>query len=190
MPVTLPFEVFEVFEKTFGKEEAKVVVKAIESTISQATEYKWKTTKEELLDAMRKEFITRERFEEKINIFDERFNTFDERFNTFDEKINTLRVELLGRMESDKAELLGRIESDKAELLGRIESDKAELLGKIEALYEKTEKDKAELLGRMEMMRVSLDRKFTIMFVILLFTIIFLNQNSLEFILKILGLIK
>ncbi len=179
MPVTLPFEVFEVFEKTFGKEEAKVVVKAIESTISQATEYKWKTTKEELLDAMRKEFITRERFEEKINIFDERFNTFDERFNTFDEKINTLRVELLGRMESDKAELLGRIESDKAELLG-----------KIEALYEKTEKDKAELLGRMEMMRVSLDRKFTIMFVILLFTIIFLNQNSLEFILKILRLIK
>jgi hypothetical protein len=51
MPVTLPIEVYEAFEKGFGKEDAKKVVKSLEATISEATEYKWKTTKDELLDA-------------------------------------------------------------------------------------------------------------------------------------------
>jgi hypothetical protein len=37
---------------------------------------------------------------------------------------------------------------------------------------------------------IKLDRKFSIMFLTLLFAIIFLNQNSLEFIAKLLGLIK
>jgi hypothetical protein len=35
-----------------------------------------------------------------------------------------------------------------------------------------------------------LDRKFTIMFIVLFFTIIFLNQNALEFLAKIFGLLK
>jgi hypothetical protein len=38
--------------------------------------------------------------------------------------------------------------------------------------------------------KIALDRKFTIMFLILLFTTIFLNQNALKFIAEILGLIK
>jgi hypothetical protein len=38
--------------------------------------------------------------------------------------------------------------------------------------------------------KVELDRKFTIMFLILIFINIFLNQNSLEFIAKLLGLVK
>jgi hypothetical protein len=35
-----------------------------------------------------------------------------------------------------------------------------------------------------------LDRKFTVLFIILLFTLIFVNQNALEFLLKVLGVIK
>jgi hypothetical protein len=35
-----------------------------------------------------------------------------------------------------------------------------------------------------------LDRKFTMLFIILLFTLILVNQNALEFLLKVLGLIK
>lgn len=38
--------------------------------------------------------------------------------------------------------------------------------------------------------KIELDRKFTIMFLILLFTTIFLNQNALKFIAELLGLIK
>jgi hypothetical protein len=36
------------------------MVKSLEVAISDITEYKWKTTKDELLDAMRKEFVTKE----------------------------------------------------------------------------------------------------------------------------------
>jgi len=35
-----------------------------------------------------------------------------------------------------------------------------------------------------------LDRKFTIMFIILFFTLILVNQNALEFLLKVLGVIR
>jgi hypothetical protein len=35
-----------------------------------------------------------------------------------------------------------------------------------------------------------LDRKFTILFIILFFTLILVNQNALEFLLKVLGVIK
>jgi len=58
-------------------------------------------------------------------------------------------------------------------------ADIAMLEGKIVWLEEK--------MGK-EILR--LDRKFTIMFVILFFTIIFLNQNALEFLARVLGLIK
>jgi hypothetical protein len=147
MPAVLPLDAYEVLEEGLGKEGARKLVKALEVTISEAIEHRWTTTKEELLDAIRKDFITR--------------NVFKEKMDAFEEKLNVLRTELLGKMEKDKAELLGKIEKDKAELLGKMEKektellgkmekDKAELLGKIEALYEKTEKDKAELLGKIE----------------------------------------
>lgn len=84
MPVTLPIEVYEAFEKGLGKEDAKKVVKSLEATISEATEYKWKTTKDELLDAIRREFVTRELFEERMN---------------------TMKVELEGKIEFVKADI-------------------------------------------------------------------------------------
>jgi len=107
--------------------------------------------------------------------------------------IKSNKEELLGKIESlyektekDKAELIGMIKQDKTELLGVIKTNKEELLGKIEALYQKTEKDKAEMLLKFEKM----DKKFSIYFTLLLFTIIFLNQNALEFIAKVIGLVK
>ncbi|HPP51287.1 MAG TPA: hypothetical protein PLO73_15070, partial [Spirochaetota bacterium] len=69
---------------------------------------------------------------------------------------------------------------------GMMKQDKAELTGKIDALYQKTEKDKAELTLRIE----RLDKKFSIYFAVLLFAIIFLNQNALEFIAKMIGIIR
>lgn len=76
MPVTLPLEVYEVFEKVVGKEDARVLVKSFEATISEVTDYKWKVTKDELLEAIRKEFITREVFEEKFKILNFKLNIF------------------------------------------------------------------------------------------------------------------
>jgi hypothetical protein len=44
--------------------------------------------------------------------------------------------------------------------------------------------------ARIEREILRLDRKFTILFIILFFTVILVNQNALEFLLKVLGLIK
>jgi len=107
MPVRLPLEIYETLEKAVGKEDATAIVRSIETVISEATDYKWATTKEELLDAMRKEFVTKDVFNEKI-----------------------------------------------------------------------------------ENLKLSLDKKFTILFLILLFTIVILNINSLEFIAKLFGILK
>jgi predicted transcriptional regulator len=48
----------------------------------------------------------------------------------------------------------------------------------------------ARLEAKIEKEILKLDRKFTILFIILLFTVILVNQNALEFLLKLLGLIK
>ncbi|MEW6482372.1 MAG: hypothetical protein AB1397_05155 [bacterium] len=68
MPVALPLEVYETFGKSFGKEDAKRVVRSFEAVIQDEVEHTWRRTKDELLDAIRKEFITREVFEERINV--------------------------------------------------------------------------------------------------------------------------
>jgi hypothetical protein len=53
-----------------------------------------------------------------------------------------------------------------------------------------TKSDIVRLEGEIRANKVELDRKFTIMFLILLFTTIFLNQNALKFIAELFGLIK
>jgi len=55
---------------------------------------------------------------------------------------------------------------------------KAEFYGEISRLEGKIEND-----------ILRLDRKFTVMFVVLFFTVIFLNQNALEFMARVLRLI-
>lgn len=67
---------------------------------------------------------------------------------------------------------------------------KAEFFGEIKRLEGKIDTDIARLEGKIEKEILRLDRKFTIMFVILFFTIIFLNQNALEFLARILRLIR
>lgn len=143
MVVTLPIEVYEVLEKNFGKDDAKKVIKSLESFFGEEIINKWHKTKEELREAILKEAPTKADLE-------------------------NVKIKLLGEIEG----LRSKTEKDKAELLGIIETTKAELIGKFQV----------------EITR--LDRKFTIMFVVLFFTIIFLNQNALEFLARIFGLVK
>jgi hypothetical protein len=53
-----------------------------------------------------------------------------------------------------------------------------------------TKAEIVELKGLIKTEIVTLDRKFTIMFLILFFTTIFVNQNALKFIAELLGIIK
>jgi hypothetical protein len=67
-----------------------------------------------------------------------------------------------------------------------IQAVRTEMQAMESKLEAKIEKVRSEL--REEILR--LDRKFTILFIILFFTLILVNQNALEFLLKVLGLIK
>jgi hypothetical protein len=67
---------------------------------------------------------------------------------------------------------------------------RAEMQAMEERLEAKIDKVRTELSAKIENEILRLDRKFTIMFIILLSAVIFVNQNALEFLLKVLGLIK
>ncbi|MBF0565345.1 MAG: hypothetical protein HQK89_08885 [Nitrospirae bacterium] len=57
MPLSM--EIFEIFEKNHGREDAKTVVKSIEAAISEGIVNRWVVTKNDLLDDMKKEFATK-----------------------------------------------------------------------------------------------------------------------------------
>ncbi len=63
---------------------------------------------------------------------------------------------------------------------------KAEFYGENKLLRQEMQ----TLRQEMQTIKVELDRKFTTMFLVLFFTVIFLNQNALEFMFKVLGLLK
>jgi hypothetical protein len=67
---------------------------------------------------------------------------------------------------------------------------RAEMQAMEERLEAKIDKVRVELSAKIENEILKLDRKFTILFIILFFTLILVNQNALEFLLKVLGLIK
>jgi hypothetical protein len=67
---------------------------------------------------------------------------------------------------------------------------RAEMQAMEERLEAKIDKVRTELSAKIENEILRLDRKFTILFIILLFAVILVNQNALEFLLKVLGLIK
>ncbi len=161
MPVTLPIEVYEIFEKGFGKEDAKKVIKSLEAVIEADIINKWYETKTELKEELLKEVATKKDLE------------------IVRAELLGVRTELLGEMRKDRAELFGEMKKDRAELFGEMKKDKAELEGKIE-------KEVLKLENKITM----LDRKLTIMFIVLFFTIIFLNQNALEFLVRILGIVR
>jgi len=60
----------------------------------------------------------------------------------------------------------------------------------IQVLKAEIQTVRTEFSAKIENEILKLDRKFTIMFIILFFTLILVNQNALEFLLKVLGLIK
>lgn len=71
-------------------------------------------------------------------------------------------------------------------LKAEIQTVRAEMQAMEQRLEAKIEKVRLELKEEI----FKLDRKFTILFIILFFTLILVNQNALEFLLKVLGLIK
>ncbi|MEW6527084.1 MAG: hypothetical protein AB1444_10495 [Spirochaetota bacterium] len=173
-------DVYDIFEKAFhGKEYAKKVLYALEEVIVDTVHDTWYKTKEELKAEVLSHYATKQDLEQvRIELLG--------KLDALYQKTERDKAELLGIMKQDKAELVGALQQTREELLGIMKQDKAELLGKFDALYHKTEKDKAEINLRIE----HLDKKFSIYFAALFFIVIFLNQNALEFLVKVIGLVK
>ncbi len=113
-----------------------------------------------------------------------------------DGKITNLRSELhqniadlRGELHQNIAELDGKITSLRSELhqsIAEVKQDIASLrgqLGEIDARFEKLEKDFTVRFERM-------DRKFTLFFMVILFTMILLDQDALAFLARLFGLIR
>lgn len=79
--------------------------------------------------------------------------------------------------------------ANKADLLA-LKAEMQAMEAKLEAKIEKVRSELKEEIFKLEHKLNIIDRKFTIMFIILFFTLILVNQNALEFLLKVLGLIK
>ena len=180
MPVTLPIEVYEVFEKGFGKEDAKKVVKSLEAVIGDEVVNKWHQTKEELKTELLKEVATKAELEnvrlEILGRIDKNKAELLGRIDSLYEKTEKDKAELLGIMRQNKEELLGIMKQDKAELLGIIGQNKEELLGIMKQI-------KVELEGKIE----KLNQKFNFMIILMIIALTLMNPVVAEI---IKGLIK
>lgn len=91
-----------------------------------------------------------------------------------------LKEGMAGLKDQFRTETTGLREQFKEEIAG-LKERIARLEGRLEATA--TKEDLAKEVARM-------DRKFTVMWLITLFAVVFLNQSALEFIARLLGLIK
>jgi len=64
------------------------------------------------------------------------------------------------------------------------------LKAEIQAVRTKMQAMESRLEAKIQKEILRLDRKFTILFIILFFTLILVNQNALEFLLKVLGVLS
>jgi multidrug resistance efflux pump len=160
MARAIDLELLQLLEDKLGKETARKVAQAIEIGL-------------EVLEKRAEELAIQKKLELRDELTKELASKAD--IQVLKTEIQAVRAE----MQAMEQRLEAKIELVKKELSGEIDKVKTELEGKID-------KVRAEL--REEILR--LDRKFTVLFIILFFTLILFNQNALEFLLKVLGLIK
>jgi outer membrane murein-binding lipoprotein Lpp len=152
MKKSLSEEATEVLESKLGKAEAKAFVRAVDEVISQITEIKWKTTKDELLSAIREEFINK-------NVFEERTSAIQQSINSSKLELNARIDGVNAKVDSIKAELDAKIEGVRAELTEKIEGVKKELNARIDGVNVKVDSIKAELDAKIEGVRAELTEK-------------------------------
>jgi uncharacterized small protein (DUF1192 family) len=156
MKKSLSEEATEVLESKLGKAEAKAFVRAVDEVISQITEIKWKTTKDELLSAIREEFINKNVFEERTSAIQQSINSSKSELIT---RIDGVNAGLTEKIEGVRAELIEKIEGVRAELIEKIEGVKTELNARIDGVNAKVDSIKAELDAKIEGAKAELSVK-------------------------------
>jgi hypothetical protein len=164
MAGVIKVETLQFFEDRLGKEEGRKVAEVLERAFEEMekkAESLALQKKLELKDELTKELATKE---------------------------DIARLE--GMIQSEVARLEGMIQSEVTRLEGMIQSEVARLEGTLKTEIVRLEgKMEAELLKiSKEILRI--DKKFTILFILIFFAVIFINQNAIEFILKVFNVIK
>jgi hypothetical protein len=128
-----------------------------------------------------------------ISLFPEVYDVLEKKFGKDEAREIVKTLDLAFQATDKKVETTLEGIKDKADFL--ITQKKFELKDELTKELA-TKVDIARLEGEIKTIQetiktaeIKLDRKFTLMFFILLFTIIFFNQNALEFIAKLIGLI-
>jgi hypothetical protein len=175
MPNIIKIETLQFFEDRLGKEEGRKVAEVLERAyeeMEKKAESLAIQKKLELKDELTKELATKEdiaRLEGMI-------------------KSEISRLEGLIKSETAKSE--GMIKSETSRLEGMIKSEISRLEGMIKSEISRLEgMIKSETL-KLENKLTQLEKKFTLMIFALFFVVIFLNQNTIEFILKIINLVR
>ncbi|MBF0539383.1 MAG: hypothetical protein HQL03_14140 [Nitrospirae bacterium] len=175
MALTLPIDVYEAFEKGLGYEEGKHVVKAFETAISDITDYKWKTNKEDILSEIRNEFSElRKEMDRKFADVDRKFADVDRKFAEMDKKFTELIERKFSEVDKKFAELDKKF-ATKADL-ALLESRVNERFTRIE--------------GRMDAEFKALRLEMKIFFLVIIFLMLATNPRALDMIGKVLGLVK
>ena len=164
MPNIIKIETLQFFEDRLGKEEGRKVAEVLERAyeeMEKKAESLAIQKKLELKDELTKELATKE---------------------------DIARLE--GMIKSEISRLEGMIKSETAKSEGMIKSETSRLEGMMKSEISRLEGlIKSETL-KLENKLTQLEKKFTLMIFALFFVVIFLNQNTIEFILKIINVVR
>ena len=109
---TALLELYELFEKKLGKEEAKeaieLVGKAIEAIREEAKAQK-PILKAEVREELRKELVTKEEFFGEVGKLDQKIETVRQEIQTVRQEIETVYRELNQKIETVRQELKGEM---------------------------------------------------------------------------------
>jgi ABC-type phosphate transport system auxiliary subunit len=175
MAYTTPLELYQSLESQVGKELATNISKSLEEAIAQIeaqTNTLSVQRKLELKDELTKELITKAEFHGEMKTLREEMRSLEARLKA---EINNIDVRMQGTDSRLQAEMKGMDARFQSELKG--------LDARIQAEFKAIREE-------MKTLRVELDRKFTIMFVVLFFTTIFVNKETLSFFLRVIGVLK
>jgi hypothetical protein len=197
MPNIIKIETLQFFEDRLGKEEGRKVAEVLERAyeeMEKKAESLAIQKKLELKDELTKELATKEDIARLEGMIKSETAKSEGMIKSETSRLEGMMKSEISRLEgmikSEISRLEGLIKSETAKSEGMIKSETSRLEGMIKSEISRLEGlIKSETL-KLENKLTQLEKKFTLMIFALFFVVIFLNQNTIEFILKIIHLVR
>ncbi len=164
MAYTFPIELYTDIENSVGKEVARSVAISVERIASELQQ------QADILSIQKKAEIREELRTELASKAD---------IALLKAEMNTLRAET----KADIAALRTELKTEISELRAETRAEAASIRGDMRALEQK-------LLGEIKASEARLDRKFSILMVIMIVSVYLTNQSTISFVLRVFGILK